>query len=144
MNKTADMKAYKKAWRAAHPENMARDYARRRQKRADRNDEEILRDHDIRSEYYKKHRAKYIANAKKYQTEHRAENKPYIKILSLVQTALRNGTLVKSPCEMCGNEKVQAHHCDYSKPLEVMWLCKRCHCLWHAKNKPLNQLNKEH
>jgi hypothetical protein len=43
-----------------------------------------------------------------------------------VFVALRNGTLIKEPC-FCGEEKVQAHHEDYSKPLEVMWLCKPHH-----------------
>ena len=33
-----------------------------------------------------------------------------------------NRKLVKRPCEMCGAD-AQAHHEDYSKPLEVRWLC---------------------
>lgn len=41
---------------------------------------------------------------------------------------LRNGNLKKSPCEVCGtNEWVEAHHTDYSKPLDVQWLCKIHH-----------------
>jgi len=48
-----------------------------------------------------------------------------------VQTAIRNGTLKKKPCEFCSNDKAQAHHTDYSKPLEVNWLCARCHVKLH-------------
>lgn len=44
-----------------------------------------------------------------------------------VTHALRNGTLVRQPCEVCGIEKSEAHHFDYSKPLEVKWLCKEHH-----------------
>lgn len=40
-----------------------------------------------------------------------------------VQNALRFNKLSKQLCEKCGSNKVQAHHDDYSKPLEVRWLC---------------------
>jgi hypothetical protein len=41
--------------------------------------------------------------------------------------------LDRKPCEVCGIEKVEAHHDDYSKPLQVRWLCKRHHCEHHRK-----------
>ena len=44
-----------------------------------------------------------------------------------VKHAVKSGKLVKTPCELCGNEKVVAHHDDYSKPLEVRWVCRHCH-----------------
>lgn len=47
--------------------------------------------------------------------------------------AIRNGTLVRQPCEKCGDEKVEAHHDDYSKPLEVRWLCRKHHLEHHGK-----------
>lgn len=39
------------------------------------------------------------------------------------------GKIIKpSNCENCGEEKrLEAHHKDYEKPLEVEWLCKQCH-----------------
>jgi hypothetical protein len=40
---------------------------------------------------------------------------------------LRRGRLQKQPCLICGNPKAQAHHHDYSKPLEIDWLCQVCH-----------------
>lgn len=37
-------------------------------------------------------------------------------------------TQLKSHCEKCGsNEKLERHHTDYGKPLEVLTLCKNCH-----------------
>ena len=39
-------------------------------------------------------------------------------------------------CSSCGiNCKPDAHHENYSKPLEVKWLCKLCHGILHRKIK---------
>lgn len=49
--------------------------------------------------------------------------------------AIRDGKLIKQPCEICGREdSVHAHHCDYNKPLDVMWLCPICHRAWHNEH----------
>lgn len=64
------------------------------------------------------------------------KNPHKIKARWLVHGALETGKLVKSPCEKCGNTKVQAHHDDYSKPLDVRWLCHPCHCKEHG-HEPL-------
>jgi hypothetical protein len=47
--------------------------------------------------------------------------------------AILKGTLVRQPCEVCGNEKSEAHHDDYSKPLDVRWLCSNHHRMVHGK-----------
>lgn len=49
----------------------------------------------------------------------------------LVQHALRNGRLVKQPCWVCGSKAV-AHHPDYDRPLDVVWLCQAHHKQAHA------------
>lgn len=50
-----------------------------------------------------------------------------------VGNAIRDGRLSKQPCAFCGtSEPVEAHHHDYSKPLDVTWLCKPCHRRFHA------------
>lgn len=43
----------------------------------------------------------------------------------------KRGKLVPQPCETCGFTDVQMHHDDYSKPLEVRWLCRECHLAHH-------------
>jgi hypothetical protein len=40
---------------------------------------------------------------------------------------LRRGILKKLPCRVCGSEQTQMHHPDYSKPLDVIWLCEKHH-----------------
>ena len=48
-----------------------------------------------------------------------------------VWTALRRGQLQKQPCEICGKERVDAHHPNYAHPLEVRWLCRKHHIAAH-------------
>lgn len=52
-----------------------------------------------------------------------------------VSNAIRDGRLVRQPCECCG-AWAQAHHDDYSKPLDVRWLCPKHHAEWHKQNTP--------
>lgn len=52
-----------------------------------------------------------------------------------VQRALRSGELERKPCEVCGNEKADAHHDDYDKPIDVRWLCRKHHAEHHRKFK---------
>lgn len=49
-----------------------------------------------------------------------------------VYIALRSKVLKKKLC-FCGKRKVEAHHNDYSKPLEVEWFCKKHHVNKHKK-----------
>lgn|SRR5574337_437640 len=44
-----------------------------------------------------------------------------------VEYALKTGKLVRGPCECGCGQKAQAHHDDYTKRLEVRWLCKKAH-----------------
>lgn len=38
------------------------------------------------------------------------------------------------PCEQCGTEeRVEMHHKNYDKPLEISWLCRPCHMNLHSK-----------
>lgn len=48
-----------------------------------------------------------------------------------VSYAIRTGRLKKHPCMVCG-EKALAHHPDYSRPLDVVWLCQPHHKQAHA------------
>ena len=49
----------------------------------------------------------------------------------LLCSAVRSGRLVRQPCAVCGRVMVEGHHEDYTKPLVVTWLCRRCHKRLH-------------
>lgn len=47
--------------------------------------------------------------------------------------AVREGRIDRGPCEICGTtSRVEAHHHDYSKPFDVLWLCKKHHEQLHS------------
>ena len=51
---------------------------------------------------------------------------------SYAGTYKRRGKLIPQICK-CGNPEVEMHHEDYDKPLEVEWLCKKCHSEKHQE-----------
>lgn len=59
------------------------------------------------------------------------ENKLKIRIRSLVVRLVRANKIIKLPCSVCGDVRSMAHHPDYSKPLDVMWLCHKHHSEVH-------------
>ena len=54
----------------------------------------------------------------------------------LFQAAVRDGQLIREPCQVCGNPKSEGHHADYGQPLEVQWLCRVHHQRLHAALGP--------
>lgn len=50
-----------------------------------------------------------------------------------VKAEIAAGRLVRQPCVRCGNEKTHAHHEDYDKPIDVVWLCAVCHKQRHKE-----------
>lgn len=49
--------------------------------------------------------------------------------------AIRDGRVVRGVCAVCGSSQVEGHHHDYSKPLDVVWLCKKHHTEHHQQEK---------
>jgi len=93
-------------------------------------------------EITRKSQAKYRKTEKglKYKAYHRAlYRKRYplkYNIPYLVHMAVKKGIITKDPCKVCKTTKdVQAHHYDYSKPLDVIWLCRKHHNELHLKLK---------
>lgn len=47
--------------------------------------------------------------------------------------AVYKGKIIRQACEVCGEAKTEGHHFDYSKPLEVRWLCHKHHVAEHVR-----------
>lgn len=117
--------AHKRAYREAHPEKD--------------------------KEYRKTHRAEALAQTRKWRAENhekfleqsrrsRQKQKSEYAARQHIARALKKGTIKKQPCAVCGKESAQAHHCDYNKPLEIVWLCPIHHAEWHANNEPIRKV----
>jgi hypothetical protein len=74
----------------------------------------------------------YTIQTKRYWREH---HKPIAK--SMAREAYKKGKLQKPLfCEYCGQVKsLDRHHPNYKKPLQIVWLCRKCHATEHAKTK---------
>jgi len=79
----------------------------------------------------RKRKVQVSVSLKKWRERHPEKS----KAIYLVTSAIKGGRLVKKPCMDCGAENTQAHHFDYLKPLEVIWLCYPCHLKKHGKKK---------
>jgi hypothetical protein len=53
----------------------------------------------------------------------------------LLRVAVQRGHIQKPKhCTNCDRPcNPEGHHRDYSKPYEVRWLCRKCHCLAHGR-----------
>lgn len=99
-------------------------------------------------EYRRNNRAKCSAYEKKRQqtperkklsSEHRRasrqRHREHAVAMYMVTNAIRDKKLIRQPCVVCGDDKVDAHHEDYYKPLEVEWLCRKHHLEKHGKQQ---------
>ena len=102
---------------------------------------------DCEKDYYVENRDELLARSRIYSQS--AKGKKTIKragdirrkrhplrisAYKKVDWAVKMGTLIKQPCEKCGSPSdIQAHHEDYNKPLDVVWLCRDCHFKLHRR-----------
>lgn len=54
-------------------------------------------------------------------------NPEKVKAHRILQSAVRRGEIQRQPCAVCGAKGEHAHHDDYGRPLDVVWLCLRHH-----------------
>ena len=64
--------------------------------------------------------------------EHRKER---MQARGKLRWAVKSGKIKRQPCVRCSNPKSHGHHhAGYDKPLEVTWLCHKCHVQEHLKS----------
>jgi hypothetical protein len=89
--------------------------------------------------YREKNKKKFLEYNKKYNKEWRKKNGYHNELNSklrypekqkarrLLQEAVRQRKIKKQNCKVCGSKITQAHHEDYFKPYDVVWLCRTHH-----------------
>lgn len=97
---------------------------RRKEKRE--TPESRLKENARQKEWREKNKELYVKWIRKWQLANREK----INAHAMVHRAVTRGKLERAKfCEKCGSNKgkMEGHHEDYSKPLEVKWLCRLCH-----------------
>lgn len=109
--------AYMKEWRKSHlPECRA---AKNRWSERNR---------DKMREYQRAWKRRNKERVRASNRESRRRNAAKHNARSMIEWYVQKGLVLKMPCEVCGStDGIQAHHDDYSKPLDVNWLCLRHH-----------------
>lgn len=111
-------------------------------KRNPENEKRIKREWEERNREKRNERARRWVNENQnkvteYHTSRRRIDPVPDRARHAVHRAVKRGEILKSEhCQRCGiGGKISAHHEDYEKPLDVMWLCRKCHCDRHAEMK---------
>lgn len=98
------------------------------------NKKDVTENRNKKIEYYREYdRNRGSRQDKYYLREYRRKNPEKFAAHQLVRYAIKNGKLAKKPCEVCGAEnRLEAHHEDYTRPLDVIWLCSEHHKWIHS------------
>lgn len=102
--------------------------------------------HEEYLQYYREYRRKKISKCRTYNRKYmriwrkkngcKKEKYDFRDLIRLkVFNAIKEGILIKKPCCICGKKRVQAHHNNYNKPLEVVWLCPSHHKILHLSTR---------
>lgn len=91
-----------------------------------------------RKEYRKSEKGKeaFLLGQRRY--EKKRKNKIKIKASRIVRDEIRRGRLQRGACVVCGINNAEAHHENYTSPLDIMWLCGN-----HHKERHLHLRQKE-
>lgn len=73
--------------------------------------------------YYEENKERFARRDAKLTEKRKARNK--------IKNLIARGVVTRKPCEVCGESETHAHHDDYSKPLDVRFLCPRHHAEIH-------------
>ena len=57
---------------------------------------------------------------------------PHKKAWDAVRNRIMKGTLKRAACVFCGEPNAHAHHEDYSRYLDIVWVCHVHHCAIHS------------
>ena len=79
----------------------------------------------LQKEHYRKSKIKLDTI---YKSRHRAKHPDRQRARQILTNAINRGHILRDPCRICNSiNKIEAHHPDYARPLEVVWLCRDHH-----------------
>ncbi len=90
---------------------------------------------ELRRRFKERHGAEYINTYQREYYKNNIARRIRARVYGRLHYAIRTGKIIAGiKCEQCGKEhcKIESHHEDYNKPLEVKWLCTECHGLIHT------------
>jgi hypothetical protein len=88
-----------------------------------------VREYDRERGKTPKRRALQLMEQQKSRAVHPEKHRAHM----IVYRALKAGKILKLPCKICEDFCSQAHHENYNKPLEIIWLCQKHHDERHAQ-----------
>ncbi len=77
-------------------------------------------------------RASVLKIGRNASVKYRKNNQKKYRCRMKYQHAIKFGILIRKPCSVCFETKVDGHHYDYNKPLSVIWLCHKHHIEIHG------------
>ncbi len=100
------------------------------------NKRDVTTNRNLKIKYYRQYdRNRGSRQGYEYAKEYRQKYPNKYRAKSIVNRAVRAKKLFSQPCYECGSiDSPHAHHDDYSKPLNIRWLCPPCHSKWHKEN----------
>ncbi len=77
-------------------------------------------------------RGYYARNKKRLNAVAMENYRQHKPVRLAVRKALYYGEIAREPCIECGKSPTVGHHEDYDKPLDITWLCCKCHYERHS------------
>lgn len=96
---------------------------------------------DVRARYWERHEERLAYDRRRSRsperrqaiTTYRKQNPAKVRAQILLHNAVARGKIARQPCERCGAPRADAHHEDYTKPLDMRWLCRMHHRQRHVE-----------
>ena len=140
-NNSEKFKASQKKYREKNKEKLSLSQKEWRNKNPEKYSEWYWKNETSREKKKTKHR-EWLGKNKEKQLDacrlQRIRNPEKVRARNILRKAVYEGKITKPIiCEQCMKEKsrIEGHHDDYSKPLDVKWLCVSCHRAIHFKKE---------
>lgn len=94
---------------------------------------DVRQNRKARRDYYVEYDRARSKKPERIEAISRSSRKDVVKHRARItlQNAVARGKVKRLPCEQCGKQPADAHHPDYRKPLDVVWLCRQHHMDLH-------------